>query len=343
MSRFAIAALLIVGCSPDSIAIGDLNARLARADCDHYTRCHLYDSVDRCLGYATPGPITGSIEAAVAAGLVDYDGEQAAECVAEHDDLSCSLNDLLVKVQPSALCRGVLRAGRKLGDACALDAECDSRNCVGANNCNSDTCCVGTCVEARHLSGLMGNCSGIECAPDLWCDNNFTCEALLPQGAFCYDLGSCASGLDCADGRCQPTPHEGDTCLFQDDVGLPPTCGVQLGLACDQRTETCEPSLGLGAPCDPGSDFPGLAVDRCATGWLRCDPDTKVCTEFPKVGEPCTSLCEPHAYCWASGEGSPAVCLPLVDDGSPCTFDQECASFSCSTMTQLCVEPAVCT
>ena len=343
MTRWSLAVVFAVGCSPDSIAIGDLNAALARADCDYAVRCHLYDTVDRCLGYAPRGPIDPSITAAVAAGLVDYDGEQAAECVAEHEGLSCSLNDLVVRAEPSAICRGMLRAGRKLGDPCAIDAECDSRNCVTTCTGTGDACCAGNCVEAEHLSGPMGNCSSINGAPDLWCDGNFTCEPLLPEGAFCYGLNSCASGLDCVDARCQATPHEGDPCLFQDFTGLPPTCGVQAGIACDQRTLTCQGALGLGASCEPGPDFPGNVVDRCQPGWLRCDPDTRTCTPFPKVGEPCSASCEAGAYCASSGEGTPPVCLPLVDDGSPCVGGYECTSGACSSDTQLCVEPAVCT
>jgi hypothetical protein len=340
VKRALLAVVIVVGCSPDTVPIGELNAQLARADCDQALRCHEYDTIDRCLASAPRGPITTSIEAAVAAGLVDYDGEQAAECVAQHEDISCSLVALSSRTEQSAICTGVLRAGRKLGDRCALDAECDSRNCGGADNCGTDVCCAGTCVEPHHLSGLHGSCAGISCAPDLWCDGEATCEPLLPIGSFCYDLGSCAYGLDCSDDMCVTSPNQGDPCLPRMLTGEAPWCGANPSLRCEPLSMTCQPALGVGATCDPVEPF-----GPCQVGWLRCDPDAHTCTPFPRVGEPCdfSVPCEAGAFCTFAGEGGPAICLPLVDDGSPCNGGGECASGACSTATQLCVEPAVCT
>ena len=338
MKRAWLLIVLVAGCSPDAVPIGDYDAQLARADCDRAVRCHQFDTVERCLAYHPHGPITTSIVEAVRAALVDYDGVQAAECVAEHEEMSCARNDLTYRTQPSALCRGVLRAGRRIGDQCVIDAECDSRSCTAS--CSPDTCCIGFCVEAPHLGSLLENCSTLGCAPNLWCDTRqFLCEPFLPRGATCYDPSSCDYGLDCAD-TCQPTPHAGDPCLTREQSGEDPWCGLNDELACDVATMTCQPSLGLGAACDPG-----FGRDRCQVGWLRCDPDTRTCVEFPKVGETCTNVCEAGAFCSFTGEGAPGVCLPLVDDGSPCFdfFGNECASGACNTQTGLCVEPAVCT
>lgn len=335
MRAWASIGLVIAACGTATVPIDAYNAELARAYCERFVRCGDYDTVERCLSFATTqGPITPSIRAAVAAGLVDYDAEQAAACVAERAAMACASGDASVRLEnDSATCRGVLRAGRAIGDPCAIDAECASRNC-GALECQPDGCCQGRCVAAMEESPIGQDCTNHACAPIAWCAAGL-CAPLLPVGTGCTSIDQCDFGLDCFD-TCQPVSHAGDPCRTLAGV---PTCGWVAGLTCNLATMICEPPLGLGAACDP-------AASRCQSSWLTCDPATMTCQPVARIGETCTppySRCEGGAFCAHAGELDPGVCLPLVDDGSPCEFDQQCASGTCSAVTRLCVEPPVCT
>lgn len=335
MRAWGVVALVIAGCAPATVPIDELDGRLARADCEREVRCGRFDTVERCLTF-TPAhaPITPSIAAAVAAGLVDYDAEQAAECVDERAAVSCAHADASWRlVDDSSLCRGVLRAGRKIGDPCAIDAECSTRRCH--LDCQPGTCCEGVCVNAEQESSLGEDCTTHRCGPNLWCSDTAICYPLLTRGLPCPSTSACDFGLDCFD-TCQPALHDGDPCGMR---GGTPTCGAVDGLVCDEATMTCTPALGLGDRCSP-------FAPQCQLGWLHCDPQTSTCRPFARVGEPCTlpySDCEGGAFCARAGELDLGVCLPLVDDGSPCEYDSQCASGSCQGDPPMCVEPPVCT
>jgi hypothetical protein len=333
--RAAVVLAILAACADPTIAVEDYNLALARADCERDTRCGIYDTVDRCLAFKRlHDPITPSIAAAVAAGLVTYDDLQAAQCAAEHASASCSLVAQDVRVTPTVVCRGVLRSGRLLGDPCAIDEECASRHC--SSSTTSEACNMGTCVEPLHLAAPGQDCTAIDCAPDSFCAPSVSiCVPHLRQGMSCYAGFECDFGLDCFD-TCEPQPQLGDPCPTLQGF---PTCGNQSGVMCDLATGACAAPLHQGDPCDPDDDL-------CASGYLECDRDHRRCEPFPAVGEPCglpDYRCAAGAICTFSGEGSPGLCLPFVDDGSPCTgSDQLCASGVCDNTTGLCVEPAVC-
>jgi hypothetical protein len=331
----ALIGLVIAACGTATVPIDAFNAELARAFCERAVRCGAYDTLDRCLSFQrTTQPITPSVAAAVAGGLVTYDGEQAAACLAERASESCANADVSVRLaNDSATCRGVLRAGRPIGEPCAIDEECASRSC-GALQCPPGACCQGACVQPTQESPIGEDCTTHACAPVGWCASGL-CVPHLPLGAICGSIEQCDFGLDCFD-TCQPPPRAGDPCRTL--LGTP-TCGWVVGLACDPATMTCQPELGPGAACDP-------LASRCQGGWLHCDPATMTCQPYARVGETCTppdSRCEGGAFCAFSGEFDPGVCLPFVDLGSPCEYDQQCASGACSAMTRRCIDPLVCT
>ena len=335
MKRALLALALLAGCGDaTAIAIEDYNAALARADCEWAVRCGQYDTLDRCLAASHPtGPITPSIAGAVIAQIVTYDGVQAAQCVAEHASMSCALVDEVPRIEPTVICRGVLRSDKITGMPCEIDAECQSRSC--SSGTTPEACNLGSCVEPVHVAALGEDCSTVACSPDSWCAPFVnTCLPLEREGAACTDAHQCGFGLDCFD-TCQPPPHLGDPCPRL--LGLP-TCGNTVGMACDLATGACAAPLGLGAACDPDDD-------RCQSGWLECARDRRVCVPFPAVGEPCDQpyRCADGALCTFSGEGTTGICLPLVDDGSPCSGqDQLCASGVCDNVSETCVEPMTC-
>jgi hypothetical protein len=334
--RAVLPLALLAACGVDTIAIEDYDLALARADCEQETRCGTFDTVEHCLAFERLHfPITPSIEAAVTAGLVTYDPVQAAQCVAEHEERSCALVDRTWRLTPSSVCVGVLRSGRLLGAPCAIDDECDSRHC-SAQMLTHD-CGMGTCVEAAHAAGPGEDCTQVGCAPNGWCAPGINvCVPLLPQGAQCVAASQCGYGLDCFD-TCQPPPAVGDPCPTLEGQ---PTCGFTAGLTCDPATNACAAPLQEGDPCDPDAD-------RCASGYLSCVRDRRVCAQFPAVGEPCVAPsyhCAAGAVCAFTGEGAAALCVPLVDDGSPCDGqDDLCASGQCNYATEVCEERTVCT
>jgi hypothetical protein len=334
--RAVLALALLAACGADTIAIEDYNQALARAACEQETRCGLFDTVERCMAYKHPlGPITPSIISAASSGNVTYDPVQAAQCVAEVASRSCSYSAIEWRLGQTTVCRGVLRSDRLLGGPCFINEECASRNC--ASQTTPLMCSIGLCVEPEHVAAPGEDCTQIACSPDSWCAPGInTCVPHLPQGTACFATGQCAFGLDCFD-TCEPPPQIGDPCPTFEGT---PTCGVTAGMKCNLATGACAAPLHEGDICDPDNDL-------CAIGYLTCSPDRHRCEQFPAVGQPCGGSpffhCTAGAICAFSGEGSPGVCVPLVDDGSPCSGqDQLCASGVCDFTTETCVEPTVC-
>lgn len=336
--RLAALIIVIVGCGAPEIPIGEINQRLAEADCARYVRCGVYLTQADCMRFARPlAPVTPSIAGAVAAGLVDYDPVEAAECVDERTAMSCSSADADVRLaDTSTVCRGLLRAGRKIGDPCTLGAECATRKCsFDGAVFPSEVCPIGGhCAEADHHAARGESCADNPCAPNLQCETGL-CEPLLPRGSPCFSPSDCDFGLTCF-GTCVPPPKLGEPC--GDSPFFNGSCGFTIGVACDPATMTCEPLPRAGDLCEPG-----FGADHCAGG-LWCDPTTNACTPLPRVGASCLRMgrCDAGAYCKTLIDEGDAICLPFVDDGSPCVSANECKSGTCSS-AGICIQPPVCT
>jgi hypothetical protein len=338
MSRRALILATVAACGTASVPIEAYQARIDDAECGRLIRCGEIGTMAGCQTYRAQNgrftaPITPSVIAAVAAGLVTYDGEQAAECIDQIAGLSCSLADQAVRLQPtSGICRGVLRADRRLGGSCYLNEECESRQCVPIDSCDVDQCCIGTCIEPANLARIGDECTHVDCAPNAWCSNG-VCYPLLPQGAPCGAPLTCDWGLECF-GTCKPALEEGDPC--DTSVGFP-WCGFTLGLFCDPDTMRCIRLHGNeGAPCDPADEH------ACELG--ACDPVTHVCHWRARVGEVCGvgfGSCVEGASCVSSEHGE-SRCVPLIDNGSPCFNRSDlCASGLCGPGA-VCIDPPVC-
>ncbi|HZS37289.1 MAG TPA: hypothetical protein VFF06_10695 [Polyangia bacterium] len=192
---------------------------------------------------------------------------------------------------------------RAMGAPCAYDPQCASGYC-GA----SKTAVCGACA-APPVAGapcVSSNCArGFQCPP-----RTFTCADVPLQGMPC-DLSAMPCGADLA-------------------------CVSVNGAA-----PTCEPALGLGAPC-------GGALGNCdTTRGLVCDgisASTRACRPLPFLGDgkPCGIL--PNgtiASCAAGGcygdagvapVGESGACKANAADGQPCD----------ATLGPECVHPARC-
>lgn len=321
----------IAACGREAVRIEDLQARLDRAGCDWLVRCGLVDAAADCTrGWNFADlRITSSVVAAVHAGVVDYSGDNATECLAQLESLSCSPVDGDYRVQPSAICMGVLHGFRKVGTQCNLAEECESRRCDHDQACAPGACCSGTCGEPDHRARIGDDCSSYPCAADGWCANG-TCVALLPRGTPCPPIPNvlpCEWGYECF-GTCKPPKQEGDACEMVDDV---PTCGGGW-LVCEWSSMTCRRGyLAPGATCVPENDL-------CHDAY--CDASTRKCVERGNVGDPCTTSCKGALYCADLGDGR--VCLPRLDDGSPCFGQQDACTSGVCGLDGTCIEPNTC-
>lgn len=180
------------------------------ANCGYYIRCGAFSTVADCrTHFDRTTTSNASLEAAVDAGKIRYDGDAAEDCVAALDDLVCDLaeqdHDAL------AACDEVFTGTGKIGATCAFDGECVTERCM-VPVCD-EACCQGTCAEPRVLPGLGEPCSTI-CADDLFCGYAQVCEAPLLAGEPCNSFTVCAEPLYCSStlGACASRPKRGETC-----------------------------------------------------------------------------------------------------------------------------------
>jgi hypothetical protein len=234
--RFA-ALLLLCGCA-DSIALDDYRPAIWQATCDWYVRCGALTADDCALQlYLT----TSDSPAAVRAGLVSYDGEAAAACVAAYADLPC---DVTEPYPDFSACSDVYRGHNAIGEPCITGIECESGTCFYSEGWCGEACCMGTCDLERpqQIAALDEPCNDdVPCAHGLYCVGRY--DPTQPQ-------------------TCVPLPKRGEPCA---------TLCAELGDNCDSTTKLCEDSSVRGEGCMDDSD---------CTDYYSCDPDNRCQTGF---------------------------------------------------------------
>lgn len=276
--RRSLVLLFVVGCG--GIDIGEFQDEALDARCEYLTRCGLFPSESDCHAYFKARMATStSAEAAVDAGKVDYDEDNAENCLDALRDASCSQTADL-----DASCEHIFAGTIADGGMCAFDAECVSGSCA-VTDC-TDACCPGTCQPARPTPKIGEMCNFV-CVDGAYCGNDSICHAVLPSGAACDDPFACGDALYCKGltpqmtGTCSTLPKTGEACAGQ--------C-FSIGDYCDG---TCK---HVGLPGDPC-----MNDDQCSN-YYECD-DTMHCASPPAEtlmpnGSACTSsiTCQSH-YC----------------------------------------------
>jgi hypothetical protein len=243
----------------------------------------------------------------------------------------------------SVSCNGTGACGNLLGlgQACSLNGECQSGNCVDGVCCNS--ACSGTC-QACNNPGNLGGCSNIplgqdpanECAGSLVCNGNGGCAS--PNGTTCAQPSDCLSG-NCVDGVCCNSSCSGvcKACNLAGSVG---TCsnlpngqdpanecsgarvcngsgsctGGPLGAAC-----------GSGMECGSGNCVDGVCCNNTCSGTCyACNlaGSLGTCSLIPQ-GQPDNSpVCSGANACDGSG-------FCKKNDGQSCAFSFECVHSHC--------------
>ncbi|HEY4240652.1 MAG TPA: hypothetical protein VGM88_12610 [Kofleriaceae bacterium] len=332
MRRIAL-LLVLVSCSGGSVAIDDFAAAYDRAECTYEVRCGLWGTVDDCAA-ARNYVVDAGVRAAITAGAVDYDGEQAQRCVDELADQSCDTtrDD---SVHARATCAAIFVGTLDAGASCLLDQQCESQFCDRAD-CE-EACCTGTCVAIPTATPAEDGDScegGRSCAAGLYCSRaSQTCVALGGDGAPC-DLGGieqileeCAPGTECLIAQ---YGDETGTCGALPDPNAPCTpnglCG-QVGDHC--VNQYCVAYLVEGETC---------AMDNDCAPSLRCIDGA--CAAGVADGGTCEgahNFCaDPHEFC----DGS-QTCVPQLAVGGACTANMQCATDDCSP-ARVCADEATC-
>ena len=198
----------LVGCGGDRggpVPLEELAARYADAVCDWGFRCCDgveigFTSLDECravLGLQFEDWVDEQ-RGALATGRVAYDGDGAAECLADLAAATCTGFEAV-----GAAC--VIFVGQvQPGGTCN-----DPDECTGGGFCDR-----GACVAPP---GVGAECVGEQCGDGAYCYTRtpmdppgplYTCRALEPDGATCAGDHQCAGG-HCDDlGRCGPESAE---------------------------------------------------------------------------------------------------------------------------------------
>ena len=282
------ALLLMVGAcggggGGGAIALSDLGEEVGESLCSDAVECGLYPTKQACLD--SFGFDVSQLEADVAAGLVEYDGAKARECLNESTVSICNIGDGSDEQEPAA-CDETFTGSIALGGSCFSDEVCaGDAECEGFRT--DDGCSAGTCIAAVPDPTLGQSCANESCADDLRCNEQQICEARGAAGATCTGFIDCASGLICEFGQ-------------------------------DQTPGTCVALAATGGSCNP--EIGGGFFSACLSTNDFCDAADSICKNRLTPGTSCASetlgnACVRYAECI---EGS---CVANLLLGEACVID----------------------
>lgn len=274
-----------------------------------------------------------SVEPAIAAGRVTFDGLAAARCLASARSslaLGCRWN---LEAFDHPVCGEVFFGTVENGAEClphdgwgiAPPVECRAGICVGSGDA-----CPAAC-RARPALGEHCDDGTLRCGAGQRCADG-ECRTLPGENELCL-LGSCGDGLVClrleGESRCRPRATPETQC--GDDF----VCAPFGGMRCVESI--CEMVLRLGDPC--------VASYNCPDGLVcRSEPESveKACRPPATLNESCVEhdACAEGTYCQEFPSDTfptPARCVRLLAAGEPCERDLVCAiGLWCDTSSRVC-------
>ncbi len=335
-----------------SVAQAEASAQLADAVCAFSERCELLELLELVVNESCGDFIQNqfedgtmaTLESALSAGTVNYDGMRMAACIAELGDTQCDVDlEALFSTCDTAFVGQVAQ-----GEPCEYNQVCE-----GALVCVFSDACPGSCQTAPALSESCTQSTG--CSDGNVCHNQ-SCTTPLTRGTTCAENGvPCASGLFCKGNLFGAFACEA---LNTNPVGRGQTCDLNGGPFCTSGLSCVAqpPSLVIpGLPAIPefkcletvsadATCFAG-APDQCPEGYF-CDGfnledlnDLDIegsCIALPNEGETCADslvgdVCNRNLVC-SAGECAPRARI----DGS-CTSDAACYSGACTN--DICTTP----
>jgi hypothetical protein len=309
LARSLVIFLLLAACGDNvpGLPLEELQAATVQARCERLVRCGLLTSTETCAAYFR-APDERTLQAAIEAGKIRYDGASAPGCLAALAALPCDESAAEART-PIEACERMLRGRLDVGDTCAFDLECGSGSC-DAPPCLPDTCCTGKCLPTRTAAAGAPCTADEQCVRGTFCGGGGTCTPLSGRGqpcradAHCEPGHACIGASDLQDGACRAMPLLGESCPYL-------RC-AEVGARCD-AAQRCVP-LGLpGAPCTTDPDCSPFAL---------CGP-AGTCVDVPGLGAPCSIDCAGEAWC------SQGRCVAPLENGALCTADNQCASQYC--------------
>ncbi|MGN6108684.1 MAG: hypothetical protein ACTHU0_26495 [Kofleriaceae bacterium] len=308
--RLALALALAAGCGDNipAIELADLHAESVAARCERLVRCGLLADLDVCTAYFRV-PDEAGLYAAIAAGKIRYDAASAQACQDALARLDCDETSRDARTTPEP-CTRMLEGTIETGDECVFDAECRSGACNAPEVCPFDTCCGGTCIPSAFAAPGEPCEADRDCVSEHFCGPDRTCHGLSTPGQSCRRDAHCDHGLACIgatelqEGTCRKLPAIGESCPYLRCAELGATCNA---------AQRCVP-VGLpGAPCVADSDCSPFTL--CGT--------SGTCVDVPGRGMPCDFRCAGEAWC------SEGTCVAPLENTTPCTADDQCASQYC--------------
>jgi hypothetical protein len=377
---FAVANLLLAGCSSGSSTLDEFYDQLAPAECRWLGECGwiALSEVDACTTgksaslhrYGLGGP-DYSFESAIAARHLAYDPQgaracldawQSADCGDSYGSVPCNVFKPLVPVG------GTCRSGECANGLCGLVTE----RC-GASTCRAYLETGAHCVSFFDCDPQVGSCSTL---------GNSTCVPWVTLGGACLPaLADCGSGLACVGYSLGP-PNQMGICQVPGTVGAPCQGVCASGHYCDPIApmRTCKALGAAGAQCAVptacarglGCSIPRNASIGTCAAWLDigdacdpegqavcphdapCDPATRKCVAAPSLRG---AACGPDQNCAYSIAREPArlycdattlECTATVPPGGSCvvppmgapSWQEPCDYGSCDPITSTC--PSAC-
>lgn len=304
---------LVAGCGGGSVDLEDLPAELESSQCEAAVRCGgMPDDATCAASVEFDGIDVATTEAAVEAGTIKYDGDEARKCVDQFASNDCTFPGL--HSQDDSPCDRMFTGTIAVGSACNIDLECEGTAFCAAFDPACDpnvACCAGTCTAGITIVPLGEACSaqqGLFCEANTFCKvgaDSAVCSALGKEGDGCDALDGCEDPLYCnlhAGGEpavCTKPPGKGADCNIDDLI----PCGDAREF-CDAATAKCVARLDIGQACAPGTRCVGFAA--CVSG---------TCVADPKAGETCVDRVEP--LCLGTMECANGVCA-LPPPGASC-------------------------
>ncbi len=273
--------------TPDGPSGGSIEtscAALARATCTALKACSTQILVQRYLTLEDCVTIeSANCEALHALSGIGGGTGEIDRLTAEISERDCSLHVGSLGVYSEEA--GTLRAGA----SCVYGTQCAS------NACLHDESFCAACAEipeAPPKTCLLER-QTLFCGPGLFCDQGHdnACVPMPERGEPCLYGRTCARGLGCRDGRCEPWKLPGEPCDSPRD-------SCYYGSICDLVTGRCsqfDETKTLGAPCATPPDPDAL----CASG-LTCittGGGSGTCQRVAALGAPCGAACAFEAAC----------------------------------------------
>lgn len=276
------------------IAIGDYPTAWTHAYCANRVWCGSYPDLETCGDVQFDSRAWKNwtnYVAAVQAGTIVFDGQQARACVELVRGRGCALSTWPTREARAEACGAVFTGALSPGQVCRLHGECVDGSCdYNTASCDPATgCCRGICVEypLDRPVALGGACwDADDCAFGAFCSPSTrdpatmgTCQPRVEES------GACASGVDCREGlACVPYSDLG-ICSRAPATGEP--CAYFLSPCddsrdhCDRTADACTPGKAIGAAC--ASSFECIGYARCVSATCQAMPSA--------IGASCTGPC----------------------------------------------------